>query len=237
MCLFLCLQLLLQAAQLQIQPRQIQIMWCSVRPVPCPCTCSTEWRQPWTLTFQKPAVASSWCQDTSAYLRSPGTPDLHLKRAALKQMFHMSHVSLFMLFSQEEFAFLRQVSKGSEEAFLLAILPVVLNLKGWVVIYTMYVNFMRLRLPNVLFFRQVWIEESEEDEENTCCSRSRCQICFEMKQVNLYGLRNVQKANLQIGDMRLIDQFKSTVEQCIRQNSLTSPTTYHDKVPVTLFHK
>ena len=74
---------------------------------------------------------------------------------AFKQMFHMSRVSLFMLFSLEEFAFLRQVSKGSEEAFLLAIRPVVLNLKGWVVIYTMYVNFMRLRLPNVLFFRQV----------------------------------------------------------------------------------
>lgn len=49
------------------------------------------------------------------------------------------------------FPFLSQVSKGSEEAFLLAIRPVVLNLKGWIVIYTMYVNFMRLRLSNVFF--------------------------------------------------------------------------------------
>ena len=70
--------------------------------------------------------------------------------------------------------------------------------------------------------------KNQKEPTRTCCSQ---------------GAKSASKWNRSIftasgtGNMRLIHQFKSTLEQWIRQNSLTSPTSYHDKVPVTLFYK
>lgn len=185
---------------------------------------------PGPFTLQKPAVASVWCQDASAYLRSPGTPDLHLKRAAFERRTYKKCVTCITVYAAlpGRFPFLCQVSKGSEEAFLLAIRPVVLNLKGWIVIYTMYVNFIHETsfVKRCLFKR--FELKNQKEPTRTCCSQ---------------GAKSASKWNRSIftasgtGNMRLIHQFKSTLEQWIRQNSLTSPTSYHDKVPVTLFYK
>lgn len=184
---------------------------------------------PGPFTLQKPAVASVWCQDASAYLRSPGTPDLHLKCAAFERRKYKKCVTCITVYAAlpGRFPFLSQVSKGSEEAFLLAIRPVVLNLKGWIAIYTMYVNFMRLRLSNVFFSKGLNWRIRRSPREHAA-----------VKVPNL--LRNETDQSLRPQELATWDWFinsKALLEQWIRQNSLTSPTSYHDKVPVTLFYK